>query len=249
MSRSAGVYFAILAFFLLVYICRDLYHYKETTMSEKKSVRLVILSDTHRSYTRPIPVGDVLIHCGDSELSKNELDAWAADLSHRAKLSVAGNMDIALSDERKDRKSSFQHVTYLQDNEQVVSGIKFYGSPWTPEFVGVFQLRNSADAQKVWNKVPSDADVLITHGPPAGVLDRTSRGMGVGDRDLLDLVRNVRPRVHCFGHVHESYGTLRENGTLFCNAAVFNGHPAIVVDLPLDKNKPAILVNDEASHS
>lgn len=208
------------------------------TMSD--ALRLVIVSDTHRSYTRPIPAGDVLIHCGDSELSGSELEAWAANHNHNTKIAVAGNMDGALSE--KNQQKAIRGITYLQDRDLTVSGLKFYGSPWTPEFVGVFQLHNQNDAQAVWQKISSDVDVLITHGPPAGVLDRTSRGMRVGDHELLEAVDRIRPRVHCFGHIHESYGTTERNGTLFCNAAVFNGHHAIVVDVPFNRKKRAILV-------
>lgn len=203
------------------------------------NLRLVILSDTHRVYSGLIPSGDVLIHCGDSELSGSEFNAWASELDHPYKLAVGGNMDDAL----KHDNSNLQNVTYLQDESVIISGIKFYGSPWTPKFVGVFQLSDERAAENVWRGIPDNVDVLITHGPPAGILDRTSRGMRVGDRKLLDRVEALKPRVHCFGHIHESYGTNRSEHTVFCNAAVFNGYNPIVVDVPLDRTKQATLVS------
>ena len=51
-------------------------------------------------------------------------------------------------------------------------------------------------------------DIMITHGPPKGVLDRTVDGMDVGCEHLLKAVRRCRPLVHCFGHIHESWGAL-----------------------------------------
>lgn len=204
------------------------------------AVRLVVVSDTHRSYSKPIPHGDVLIHCGDSELSPEQLSAWLSQHGHARALAISGNMDYL-----NDKHDKFpSHITYLQDSATTINGLRFYGSPWTPEFVGAFQLYSNDDARKVWENVPQDVDVLITHGPPAGILDRTSRGKRVGDRMLADAVLKAKPRVHCFGHIHESYGTLRQNGTLYCNAAVFNGHPPLVIDVPRDRPQQAVLITD-----
>lgn len=206
-------------------------------MCTSGSLRLVIVSDTHRSYRHPIPSGDIWIHAGDSELTASEMDSWAMSLPHAHKLVVCGNMDRRLEGE----KQKLRNVTYLQDSDVNISGIKLYGSPWTPEFTGIFQLEDPQAAKVVWEKVPPDVDVLITHGPPRGILDRTSRGLRVGDSALLSVVERINPRVHCFGHIHESYGTMQNENTTFCNAAVFNGHPPLVVDIPRDKNQPASL--------
>lgn len=199
------------------------------------SIRLVIVSDTHRLYDREIPPGDVLIHCGDSEWDAREFEKWAASQPHAHKIAVCGNMDYGL----KRTNASLRNVIYLQHSSTVLSGIKIFGSPWTPRFVGVFQLEDPSHAESIWSDVPRDADVFITHGPPKGILDRTSRGKSVGDAELLKRISDIKPRVHCFGHVHESYGTKRIGQTLHCNAAVFNGHAPLVLDLPLDRAKPA----------
>lgn len=211
----------------------------KTEMSSERphSVRFVIVSDTHRIYDHPIPAGDVLIHAGDSEFSANEMNKYMKSFPHPIKIVICGNMDYRLQREQE----TLQKVTYLQDSEVDISGIKVYGSPWTPEFVGVFQLEGDEAGRAVWENIPDDVDVLLTHGPPRGILDRTSRGMRVGDSELLKRVQEIKPRVHCFGHVHESYGTKAVGDTLFCNAAVFNGQPPIVIDVPTDRSKPASL--------
>lgn len=207
-------------------------------MSNSGSLRVVIVSDTHRSYQNPIPSGDVWIHAGDSELTSGEMNAWASSLPHAHKVVVCGNMDRRLDRE----KHKLRNVTYLQDSSVEISGVKVYGSPWTPKFTGIFQLADQREATSLWERIPTDVDILITHGPPAGILDRTSRGLRVGDNALFNAVHRIKPRVHCFGHVHESYGTTKSNDTIFCNAAVYNGHDPIVVDVPFDKNRSASLV-------
>ena len=50
---------------------------------------------------------------------------------------------------------------------------------------------------------------MLTHGPPYGILDATSRGEMVGCGFLRNAVRRCRPRLHCFGHIHEGWGAQR----------------------------------------
>ena len=56
--------------------------------------------------------------------------------------------------------------------------------------------------------IPDSTDVLITHGPPIGVLDLSVYdNISCGCDNLLDAVTNrVKPRLHIFGHIHEGYG-------------------------------------------
>ena len=91
-----------------------------------------------------------------------------------------------------------------------------------------------------------DVDVLLTHTPPAGHLDRAWRAGSVGCADLEACIERVRPQLCVFGHIHECHGLEeREWGgqgardtTLFVNAASVDVscspvHTPIVVDLPL----------------
>jgi hypothetical protein len=65
-------------------------------------------------------------------------------------------------------------VIYLCDESTIIDGVKFYGSPVQPEFCNwAFNRRRGAELKKYWDKIPKDTDVLITHGPPAGILDET----------------------------------------------------------------------------
>ncbi|KAF2154144.1 hypothetical protein K461DRAFT_267200 [Myriangium duriaei CBS 260.36] len=50
-------------------------------------------------------------------------------------------------------------------------------------------------------------DIMITHGPPYGLLDMSARGnIKVGCPHLLNALQHCRPRLHCFGHIHEGWG-------------------------------------------
>ena len=62
-------------------------------------------------------------------------------------------------------------------------------------------------------------DLLVTHGPPPGILDGDERS---GDAELRDAVTGLRPLLHAFGHIHGASGIVEHNGTTFINAARFN---------------------------
>lgn len=98
---------------------------------------------------------------------------------------------------------------------------KVYASPYQPEFCDwAFPYYRDEDRYNAshqctpyakpiaQNPVPDfpSIDVMMTHGPPMGVLDQTNRGESVGCQHLLRAARRCRPRMHCFGHIHEAWG-------------------------------------------
>ena len=79
--------------------------------------------------------------------------------------------------------------------------------------------------------------MLVTHGPPLGHGDQTLRGDRAGCADLLERLREVVPRYHLFGHIHEGYGTSVEGGTTCVNASVCDFsyrpiQPPVVLEVP-----------------
>ena len=83
---------------------------------------------------------------------------------------------------------------------------------------------------------------MITHGPPADILDLTSDGLHVGCKQLLERVKQIKPRLHVFGHIHEGYGRVEQDSTIFVNASTCTlrykpTQPPIVVDLPVKTTK------------
>jgi Icc-related predicted phosphoesterase len=92
----------------------------------------------------------------------------------------------------------------------------------------------------VWAKIPDQVDVLITHGPPANILDLTFLGQHVGCPQLLQRIKQIKPRLHVFGHIHEGYGREEQDSTIFVNASTCNlrykpSQPPIIVDLEVKK--------------
>jgi predicted phosphohydrolase len=205
--------------------------------------RIVCISDTHGYFERTVvPEGDILIHSGDfgrqgtlSELPA--FHAWMAGLPHKHKIFVAGNHDWCFEQEPKAAQALMKKVTYLQDSAVEVLGLKIYGSPWQPRFFDwAFNADRGADLARIWAKVPERTDIVVTHGPPFGILDRTSQGLTVGCEDLLARITQVKPRLHCFGHIHEGYGQREFADTIYINSSICDlryvpCNQAIVVDL------------------
>jgi predicted phosphohydrolase len=215
----------------------------QMTSKPGQRMRLVCISDTHfPPHALQIPEGDVLIVagdvCGHSTLAEiSVFDAFLGSLPHPHKLLIAGNHDWPFSRVPEKAIALLRHTTYLKDSGIEIGGIKFWGSPWQPFFCNwAFNLPRGAPLAKVWAKIPGGTDVLITHGPPFGILDQVPSGEHVGCEELLKALQRVRPKVHIFGHIHEGYGVLKQDGITFANASVCDGryrpiNAPIVIDL------------------
>lgn len=103
--------------------------------------------------------------------------------------------------------SSSDSITYLEEGTHDFvlhngARLRLFTSPWTPSYGGwAFQYMGPHAFD-----IPPDADVAVTHGPPRGILDFASNGGRAGCEHLFRAVERARPRVHCYGHIHEAWG-------------------------------------------
>jgi len=216
-----------------------------------------------------LPKGDVLIHAGDISNKGEERDVtefihWFQNIEgFDTKIFIAGNHDFCFERvNQPHHKGDYDwlhnlmapenlaqsDVTYLEDNFMTIEDpefsrpIKFYGSPWQPYFHDwAFNLpRLGEEMEKKWLMIPDDTDVLITHGPPNGILDLVNNWrqpfQNVGCELLRFHVERVKPSLNVFGHIHEGYGVKQVDGTLFVNASICNPvynpiNKPIIVDL------------------
>ncbi|NNJ13685.1 metallophosphoesterase, partial [Chloroflexales bacterium ZM16-3] len=126
-------------------------------------------------------------------------------------------------------------ATYLCDERVAIQGVQIYGSPWTPSLGWAFS-RSPMALQDHWAELPDGIDVLITHGPPLGARDQDAKRQHCGDAALAAAVRELRPRLHIYGHIHAGYGRMTNEGTTFLNASSCTRHyepinPPLVIDL------------------
>ena len=193
-------------------------------------MRVVAIADTHLFETtnQYVPAGDVLVHAGDlcgwgmlDELRRAA--DWLLALPHPTKIVVCGNHDWPFARQPELSRALFDApgVHYLQDTEVTIDGVRFWGSPWQPEFGGwAFNLPRGPALAARWRAIPPNTDVLITHGPPAGFGDRVSHYRAEGCADLLAAVERLRPRLHLFGHIHEDGGAWQHGNTWIANCTV-----------------------------
>lgn len=192
--------------------------------------------------------GDVLVHAGDftnfgSLKEVRDFVQWFAGLEgFRHKVLIAGNHDVGMDPDYDNQETGGVFVSeedraeiarlvchnpafhYLHDSSVVLDGVKFYGAPYVCLDMSAptrwaFSLTDMQIVCKgVWERIPDDTDVLITHGPPYSILDRSYSGHVGDDFLLLQVIQRVRPQVHIFGHVHNQQGVETRGSTRFVNA-------------------------------
>lgn len=213
-------------------------------------MRLVCISDTHGDHEGlALPQGDVLIHAGDVSAHGHRAETlefmkWLGAQGFEHTLCIAGNHDTYIEQELL-QVQQFAHlngVQLLNDSGCEINGVSFWGSPITPRFFDWSFMRDPGPPIEAhWNLIPDSTDVLVTHGPPLGVMDEVFRPGGqveqTGCPSLLARVQEICPTLHIFGHIHEGHGSLIRDGINFLNVSTMNEfycltHQPVVVDLP-----------------
>lgn len=210
-------------------------------------MKIVCMSDIHGQYSKfqfDIPDGDVFVFTGDisqntlEDLNVKYFNKFLNSLPHKHKVIICGNHDFIF--EKKDGHELLvgEGIHYLQDEEIIIDGVKFYGSPWQPWFYNwAFNLKRGKALADIWAKIPDDVNILLTHGAPKGILDVAPSGDVTGCEDLMNRVKDLKDlKLHCFGHIHCAYGIEVIEGVTFVNASTCNeeyypSNPPIVVEI------------------
>jgi len=207
------------------------------------ATRFVCLSDTHDRHSLiNVPPGDVLLHAGDfsftgSRPEVERFNEFLRILPHKYKVVIAGNHEVTFEEDyyhnhwrryhkqEEDTevlKSILKDCIYLEDTDVVIEGFRIYGSPWQPAFCNwAFNLERGKECQRMWDRIPTGTDILITHGPPHGKkIGKTMAGIDAGCEKLSVAIQRTKPRVHLSGHIHEGYGITQEKVTTYINASI-----------------------------
>lgn len=174
-------------------------------------MKILHLSDTHGLHhqIKDLPEADVIIHSGDISHNGDENEVldflnWYIELPYRHKIFVTGNHDLCLWD-AEGIEDLPDNLYFLQDRGVEIDGVKFFGLGYD----------HSEEL------IPNDTDIVVTHEPPVMILDRSS-GTHWGNAPLRNRIFDVKPRYHLFGHAHESYGTIKQDGIVFSNASLLD---------------------------
>lgn len=202
-------------------------------------MKIVALSDTHNQHNtiKKLPYGDVLVHCGDftNYGTMEELDSfvqWYSKQPHPYKIIVWGNHEIPLFYDKNNYL--FEDIIVLCNQSVTIEGVKFWGHPaMPPEYMDydkvpwLFDSYQSSDY--VMSQIPPDTNIVLTHSPPYGILDRNRLGYYIGNEELLvHLTDRIKPKICIFGHLHNPGLYINENGTFFYNVAMCDEGPNLV---------------------
>ena len=225
-------------------------------------IRISFISDTHNKHkqlTSLLPGGDLIVHAGDlsSMGYQHEIQSfctWFNKLeNYDHKVFISGNHDFMFEKDPAQAKeiwSSYKWIDYLQDEEMGIQFgdgpmVKIYGSPWQPEFYNwAFNLpRNGPELESKWADIPDDVDILITHGPSHGYLDKVVGGWeNLGCEKLAEAIKIKKPKIHVCGHIHSGYGYIFDGETHYINASVLDEqyyltHKPLTVDWNPETNE------------
>ena len=208
-----------------------------------KKLKVLSISDTHGNHhllNKDWEQYDIIIHAGDAANSRdvgfnaNEMLSfldWYESLPTKYKIFVPGNHDTSVERGNLIDWSKYPSVILLDHKPIEIEGINFFGSPYTPTFHDWAYNIKRSKISIYWQDIPPNTDILITHGPPKGILDLTinqDKSLELcGDKSLLNRVLTINPLVHIFGHLHNCKGIINagirrfpgNRQTVFINAS------------------------------
>ena len=177
-----------------------------------------------------IHCGDAVM-ASDTANSYSNFLTWFLSQPHKYKILIGGNHDRVLDSKyavythsqyssrlvAQLREKTEQRLYYLENETLEILGYKFYGMPNVPyridedspaykkerhEGAYAFGAYRGKQLIDICDKIPSDTDVVISHGPPLGHGDRVPKGgpfdpvLHVGSIELLqaesrDISRDI----------------------------------------------------------
>jgi Icc-related predicted phosphoesterase len=205
------------------------------------------ISDTHTFHgLLEIPENiEIVIFSGDCSnpknpyLNKTEVDNfiyWFSKLPIKSKVFVAGNHDTSI-EKRLITKLDFSSngIVYLENDFIEIEGVKIWGSPITPTFgEGWAFNKNRSKLHNLWSQIPIDTDIVITHGPPKGILDlsydRSNLMEFCGCVAFTKAMLKLSPKLCLFGHIHNCQDIVNTGYRKFSNHQTIYSNGSVVED-------------------
>lgn len=189
-------------------------------------------SDTHGLHRNVIlPKSDVLIFAGDlmtcgyKEYELIDFLDWFNECDAPNKIMIAGNHDRYIENNRGlflEILDNYPLIEYLEDDGTIINGIFIWGTPHSRHFCNWAFNRSEDQMAKSFSKIPYDVDILVSHAPRYGVLDKLEKGDHIGEQSLLNQFERFKNiRYHISGHVHSAYGQ-HKNGCTSLNVSIVN---------------------------
>lgn len=193
---------------------------------------------------------DVLVYAGDwtaghdiafSETS--EFLSWLEEQPFAHKILIAGNHEVTIERYHthfEEMLQDYPSITYLNNSSTTINGINFFGSPYSNNFYNWAFMEEEPALKKIWAKIPKDTNVLITHGPAYGQMDKVKHPNGrdpnVGSKSLTKIKKSLvgTLKLHISGHIHEASGVEVQDSIINICASVLDEKYKLV-------NKPKLV--------
>lgn len=205
-------------------------------------MKILHITDSHQNFPKNLPKADFLVHTGDYSLCRKyanletrkreliEFNLWLGTIknNYKAIIFTPGNHDFIFETDPKLAEDTLDNATVLNDNGVIIEGVNFYGTPSQPEFCNWAFNHDLKTRTKYYARIPDTADILLTHCPPEEILDLVSmgsysKGEHVGCPRLRYEVENrIKPKLHCFGHIHENNGVVEIKNIKYSNACIMD---------------------------
>jgi Icc-related predicted phosphoesterase len=197
-------------------------------------MKIACVSDLHGYLPMDLPGADTLVIAGDicpvrdhkvprqAIWLKTDFDPWLKSLDYKNIVVIAGNHDWVF--ETRPDMVSLKNCTYLKEESVIIDGVMFYGHPFTPRFCNWAFNSRGRELKQIAARINPDTNVLVTHGPPLGILDRVPDRNGSVEltgcqyhayrtAELTEL------KAHIFGHIHCQHGAMRIDDVDYINAS------------------------------
>lgn len=216
-------------------------------------MKICCISDTHDKHLDlGLPAGDILLHAGDATMTGTKTQLanfvyWFSKQPFTHKIWIAGNHDWGMELDQtiydlwaSDRRNMKPHeisetrkyilqlckdlgVIYLNNSGITIEGLNIWGSPDQPAFYNWAFNRTNVQLIEHWKTIPDNTNILITHAPAFGILDKLESGFPVGDEALTSRLQTLpNLKLHLAGHIHPSYGIKKVNGVTHVNASILD---------------------------
>lgn len=232
----------------------------------KKEIKILHISDTH-GFHHDMPLVediDIIIHTGDETSSArpivNEIELmnfikWYEQVNAKHKILIAGNHSAALYNKLVTKETLAKHgIHYLENEGLELLGLNIWGSPWVPTFGNWYFMKDRVKLDKIWQHIPSNTDILLTHGPPKGILDISTTRQGnieyCGDSALRKRIFKLKLKANLFGHIHDSKNNFNAGVTQLVGLDTIFSNGACVTDRHFDRGLTSfgnlITIKDES---
>ena len=231
---------------------------------EKKLI-IDLLSDTHNQHNRfTCPGGDILLHSGDVSSRGTDMEIlnfinWFEQQKYEFKIFIPGNHDWSLEKNFAYWKDECdkRRITLLNDSGIIIKSmddpnlnLRVWGSPVQPWFHSWAFNRHRTQKEATfkhpwikphWDAIPEHTEILLTHGPPMGILDEVLHINGtsydppnnVGCEELLKRIKETQIKLHVFGHIHCGRGFLYHPEITYVNGSALDEMYCSVSDKPM----------------